>query len=89
VEAGGGGTSSTRFFDNVDTDLSGLRLDAGDEDRQLLDKLVSIQQIAVDALNYHDDRTPQRVIDGLIKGYSATMELATAARSPSVHAAAL
>ncbi len=59
----------TTIFDNVDTSFTGIARNTGESDPQIVAELVSLQEIAVEAYNYHHERTPQRIIDLLVKGY--------------------
>ena len=58
------------IFDRVDTSITGIARNAGDTDPAVNEALVQIQETAAEAYNYHHERTPQRIIDLVVKGYN-------------------
>ena len=70
-------------FDRVDTSITGIARNAGDNDPAVNEALTAIQGIAAEAYNYHHERTPERVIDLLIKGFNIANRAERAATNPA------
>jgi hypothetical protein len=71
------------IFDHVDTSIAGFAKNASDDGPAVRQALESIQGIAAEAYNYHHERTPQRVIDLVVKGYVTAAAGESSAANPA------
>ena len=69
-------------FDRVDTSITGIARNAADTDPAVRQALETIQEVAVEAINYHHERTPQRIIDLAVKGYKVAGSAERASTNP-------
>ena len=74
------------IFDRVDTSLTGIARNTGDADPSVAEKLAVMQEAAIQAFNYNDERTPQRVMDDLLKGYNAAAAIEVTSKNAATRA---